>query len=204
MKNEYDVIIVGGGAAGLSLAITLGSAQEHFEWAQSKKVLLIDRGASDLRAACLKNAPGVSVGMNGSELLKELWGQLSQYPSIEVLQNSEVSKLAEDESTEGYLVSTENGEYVGSIVILATGLHQAGIESSLLDVETHTAVARDGMVKFKNVDGEVRKNLYAVGLAKGLQTMYAIAAGDGVAMASKLLWEWSGKPAVPHDVVKKG
>jgi len=40
-------------------------------------------------------------------------------------------------------------------------------------------------------------------LAKGLQTMYAIAAGDGVAMASKLLWEWSGKPAVPHDVVKK-
>ncbi|RTZ69009.1 MAG: hypothetical protein DSZ21_00685 [Tenericutes bacterium] len=39
MKNEYDVIIVGGGAAGLSLAITLGSAQEHFEWAQSKKVM---------------------------------------------------------------------------------------------------------------------------------------------------------------------
>jgi len=203
MKNEYDVIIVGGGAAGLSAAITLGSAQEQFEWAKSKKILILDQGKSDLRAACLKNAPGVPVGMNGSDLLTTLWDQLAQYPTIEVSQNTQVTKLSEDKENQRYSISTGSKEYSGKIVILATGLHQSGIESSLLEVKSHTAIAREGMVKYQNTNGEICQNLYTIGLAKGLQTMYAIAAGDGVALASKLLWQWSGKAAVPHDVAQK-
>ena len=195
--KKYDVIIVGGGAAGLSAAITLGSAQEKFEWAASKRILLIDSGKSDLRAAKLNNAPGISVGISGSNLLNSLFEQLAQFKSVEVIEG-EVTTL---EHKEQFILTTSSATYQSEVVLLATGMQKVNIESKLFAVEPHTAIAREGKVCYRNSDGEIVPNLYAVGLAKGLQTMYAIAAGDGADRASKILWQWSGKPAVPHDVV---
>jgi len=64
----YDTIIIGGGASGMSAAITLGSAQDKFDWAADKKILLIDSGKSDLKAASFWNAPGIYVGKDGNRV----------------------------------------------------------------------------------------------------------------------------------------
>lgn len=195
----YDIIIVGGGAAGLSAAITLGSSQEKFEWARSKKILIIDNNKSDLRAAKMNNAPGVPVGLSGSQLLSNLWSQLSQFKGIEILKD-EVTTLSSDNNK--YTITTKNNKTFETInMFLATGMQSITIKSELIESETHEAIAREGKVKYKNIDGKISDNLYAIGLAKGLQTMFAIAAGDGVDRAAKLLWQWSKKPAVPHDIV---
>lgn len=198
-NSSYDVVIIGGGAAGLSAAITLASAAQKFEWAQ-KKVLLIDSGKSDIRAASFSNAPGIAVGTTGPELLEQLWGQLTALGGCDTLKETEVTSL-EKGSESSYVVAYGAKKVVATTVFLATGMQKMSIESSVLTAQPHEAIAREGKVKVANHHGKVGENLYVIGLAKGLQTMYAIAAGDGVARATKLLWEWSGKPAVPHDVV---
>lgn len=36
---RYDVVIIGAGAAGFGCALTLGSANDKFDWAKDKKIL---------------------------------------------------------------------------------------------------------------------------------------------------------------------
>ena len=36
---RYDVVIIGAGAAGFACALTLGSANDKFDWAKDKKYL---------------------------------------------------------------------------------------------------------------------------------------------------------------------
>ncbi|MDR6986216.1 thioredoxin reductase [Paenarthrobacter nitroguajacolicus] len=71
MANEYDVVVVGGGAAGLSAAVTLGRAL--------RSVLVIDAGEP-------RNAPAAGVhgflsrdGINPRELLERGRAEASQY-----------------------------------------------------------------------------------------------------------------------------
>ena len=195
----YDLIIVGAGASGLSAAITIGSAQSKFEWAANKKVLIIDNGKSDLLAAKLNNVAGVVPGINGVDLLTQMWEQLHLFETVETIKDGEITQLSLH--NEDYKLIDNNGnEYLAQTVFLATGMHKISIKSNILEEEEHTAIAKEGMVKYKNNHGKIANNLYAIGLSKGLQTMFAIASGDGCSQASKLLWEWSGKPAVPHDI----
>ena len=92
----YDIIIIGGGASGMSAAITLGSAKEKFDWAIDKKILVIDSGTSDLKAASFWNAPGIYVGKDGKELMDDMHKQLDQYKTIDKI-NSFVTSLEKNE-----------------------------------------------------------------------------------------------------------
>ncbi|MFN3786958.1 MAG: FAD-dependent oxidoreductase, partial [Sulfurihydrogenibium azorense] len=65
--ERYDVVIVGGGPAGLSCALTLASAKGHFEWGENRKYLVIDNDSSDLLKAQLYNVPGLPQGILGRE-----------------------------------------------------------------------------------------------------------------------------------------
>lgn len=192
-----DVIIIGGGASGLSAAITFGSAKQKFDWAKPKKVLLIDNGKSDLRAAAFWNAPGISAGKNGKELLADLQKQLEAYP---VNTKQETVRSISKQVDGSFSVMTENKQFETKLLILATGMKKVSIESFLFQAIPHPKVSKAGKLMIKNLEGVISKNLYVTGLAAGHQTMFAIASGDGVRVACLILEKWGGNYFVPHDV----
>ncbi len=110
--NEFDVVIIGAGPAGLTAALYLGRA--------NKSVLLLDKGAPGgklLTIPKIDNYPGFA-STNGLTLANSFLesatrnGVSGTYGSV-----SEVKK--EDE---GFLIGTDTGRYKGKCVIVASGL----------------------------------------------------------------------------------
>ncbi|MGF1472877.1 MAG: NAD(P)/FAD-dependent oxidoreductase [Rubrobacteraceae bacterium] len=107
----YDVVVVGGGAAGLSGALTLGRAR--------RSVLVIDAGEP-------RNAPASGVhgfltrdGMNPAELLEAGRAEVHRY-GAHVLYGRVISAAAVDS---GFTVELEDGERIGARrLLVATGL----------------------------------------------------------------------------------
>jgi len=195
----YDIAIIGGGASGMSAAITLGSAKEKFDWANDKKIIVIDHNKSDLKAASFWNAPGINIGKDGKELIDDLHKQLNQYKNIEVICN-----IVTDLEKEGdiFSVKTKDEEYLSRKIIIATGLQKFNIDTSLVSILPHNKIAKKGKVMLENNNGIISENIYVSGVAAGHQTMFAIASGDGVRVACEILEEWGNDFFVPHDNAK--
>jgi thioredoxin reductase (NADPH) len=106
-----DVIIVGGGCAGLSAAIYLGRAM--------REVLLIDSGQSlALWEPDIQNFLGFPEGISGEELIRRGKAQAAKY-KIEIV-SDEISSARRDES--GFFLDGRSTQYHGQRVLLATGL----------------------------------------------------------------------------------
>jgi len=195
----YDVLIIGGGAAGYSCALTLSSVENTQEWAKNKQYLLIDNGNSDILKASFFNVPGVDLGIGGDSLLSKMEQQLSNFKSC-VTSKETVTKLVQQD--ELFIVTTDFNTYQAKIVVLATGMHSFDIESDLVEIQEHTDVMKPNKVCLKNSDNIIQKNLYIAGLASGAKTMFAIASGEGTKVACQIFKNWTGKPAVAHDTLK--
>jgi thioredoxin reductase len=196
---KYDVIIIGGGAAGYSCALTLASVENTQEWAKNKQYLLIDNGNSDILKASFFNVPGIDLGIGGDSLLPKMEQQLSNFQSCSKVAET-VTKL--EKQNELFKVTTTSNNYQAKIVVLATGMHSFDIESSLVEVHEHTDVMKPNKICLKNNDNIVVDNLYVAGLASGAKTMFAIASGEGAKVACQIFKTWTGKPAVAHDTLK--
>ena len=195
----YDVIIIGGGAAGYGCALTLSSVENTQEWAKDKKYLMCDNGKSDILNASFFNLAGVQFGIGGDELYSKMQTQLENFKSCET-KNDTVVKLSKIDS--GFEVITEHETLNAKIVVIATGMHKFGIDSDLINVIPHTDVMKPGKVALDNNDNKIAKNLYVAGLASGAKTMFAIANGEGAKVACEIFKLWTGKSAVAHDTIK--
>ncbi|PIF04505.1 MAG: hypothetical protein CSA86_01600 [Arcobacter sp.] len=195
----YDVIIIGGGAAGYGCALTLASVENTQSWAKGKKYLMIDNGNSDILNASFFNLAGVEFGIGGDELYSKMQTQLSHFQSCES-KNDTVIKLSKD--GENFIVTTQSQEYTAKIVVIATGMQKFEIESNLVEILEHTDVMKPGKIALKNSDNKIAENLYVAGLASGAKTMFAIANGEGAKVACEIFKLWTGKSAVAHDTIK--
>ena len=85
MKN-YDILIIGGGAAGMSCALILGSAKDK-DFAKDKNIgIVMHQKASHLQDALFNNVLGLEAGTTGKTILEKGKNQLATlYPHIREL-----------------------------------------------------------------------------------------------------------------------
>ncbi len=195
--EKYDVIIIGGGPAGLTCALTLASANGKFPFVEGKKYLVLYDEYSDLDKAFLRNVPGVEA-IEGKKFLQKIREQLKQYYNVIQSQEKVIKAYGEKGN---FVVETEKGnKYSGDYLVIATGFHKFEIEGLDVEVVPHRKSPRPGKIMIKNNDGKVKEGLFVAGLVAGALTMFASASGSGAEVACDILSEWAGKTVVVHDV----
>jgi thioredoxin reductase (NADPH) len=111
-KKEYDVIILGGGPAGLSAGIYTSRSRLNS--------LLIERGMAGGQIAdaeLVENYPGFAEGVSGAELGQLMQQQAAKYGLKTV--NAEVTGLEVKGNKK--VVKTTKGDFTTKAVIIATG-----------------------------------------------------------------------------------
>jgi len=172
--QPQDVVIVGGGVAGLSAAV--------FTARHGLETLIVDPGESILRRnAHLENFPGFPAGVNARQLL-ELMGEQAERAGCDRL----AAAVTHVEETEGgFAVETSNSERVYTNAVIAatknevgylTGLEGVGIIDRGKSYVDTDECGRTG------VDG-----LYAAGRLAEKPHQAIVCAGHGAAVAVTVL-----------------
>jgi thioredoxin reductase len=111
--EAFDVVIVGGGPAGLSAALVLGRCR--------RRVLVIDSGKPRNRRARAAHGFFTRDGAGPHDLLRIGREQLAPYDVV--LADEEVTAVARADAGEGWVVQTRGaGTFRGKKVLLATGM----------------------------------------------------------------------------------
>ncbi len=106
----YDVIIIGGGPAGLSAGIYAGRAR--------LKTVIVEKLMPGGQAAVtdfIENYPGFSEGVTGSELVMKMQEQAEKF-GCEIKYEDVITVKVKEKK-----VKTPSGEYYGKALIIATG-----------------------------------------------------------------------------------
>lgn len=199
--DDFDVLIIGGGAAGMSCALILGSAKKK-SCVKGKKVgILLHQKAADLKSAEFYHVLGVTPGTKGSKILKEGPEQLKKlYPQVEQIEKEKVMKISSSES--GFMVETNRNSYQAKQLVIATG-YSSGMKIKGLEqyvVPHKKSKASKKRVQLENADHVVAPGIYVAGTLAGHRSQFAIACGSGAAVATDILTEWNeGKHVKVHD-----
>ena len=200
----FNALIIGGGAAGLSCALVLGSAKKT-PYTKDKHVgIIAHQKTSDLQNALFNNVLGLSPGTTGASLLNEGKTQLSTlYPHIEQIDNEKVKEVVKIDN--GFEVITNKSSYKTVLVVIAVGYTNLitikGLEPY---IEAHPRTEKEkNRIWLKNTDHLIEKGLYVAGTLAGWRSQFAIASGSGAHVATDILTLWNdGKHTKVHDKVE--
>jgi len=166
--KTFDVLIIGGGAAGMSCALVLGSAHKRDYVADKTIGLIVHQKASHLQNALFNNVLGINPNTTGAFILKQGKSQLNTlYPHIEQLDKEKV--LGIEDNGDGFIIKTNRSEHSAKIVVVAVGytnlLTISGLEHY---IEPHPrAVPEKNRIWLKNQDHLIKANLYVAGTLAG-------------------------------------
>lgn len=196
-----DTLIIGGGAAGLSCALVLGSGLKK-PFAEGKKVSIIThQKTSHLQNALFNNVLGLKPGTLGKEILAEGKQQLADiYPEVTQIENEKVNEISK--TSEGFLVATNKHRYITKRVVIAIGYTNLitikGLENY---IKPHPRAAIEkNRIWLENSNHLIEENLYVAGTLAGWRSQFAIASGSGAHVATDILTLWNnGKQTKVHD-----
>ena len=200
----FDVLIIGGGVAGVSAALIFGSAKEKSFMVDKKIGIIAHQKNSSLQKAIFNNAYGISSGKLGSELLEESITHLSEnYPHITQIENEKVLKISGESGN--FKVTTNKNNYQSKLVMIGIGAVNPftieGLENYIIPHKK--ASPEKNRIQLENNDHLVTEGIYAIGTLAGHRSQLVIAAGSGASAATDVLTLWNdGKPVQIHDAVK--
>ena len=201
----FDVIILGGGVAGVSCALVLGSAHKKPFVADKKIGIIAHQKTSSLQEALFNNAYGIPAGTLGADLLKTSLQQLSDlYPHVTQIDNEKVMRV--EGQFPNFTVVTNKNSYPTKSIVVAIGYSNTFDIAGLNEfVAAHPkAIKEKQRIHLRNVDHQVAEGIYVAGTLAGWRSQLAIAAGSGAAVATDILTLWNdGIDAQSHDSVKK-
>ncbi|MFZ2431095.1 MAG: FAD-dependent oxidoreductase [Lutibacter sp.] len=203
--DTFDVLIIGGSAAGLSCALILGSAV-HKPFAENKKIgIVTHQKSSALNEAILNNVLGLKKGTRGDQVLADGLNQLSElYPHVIQIQNEKVTKI--EEEYPNFTVVTNKNSYQAKAIVVAVG------PSNLFNIEGlmqyiiphHSLPPQKERIMLKNNNHLVAEGIYVAGVLAGWRSQFAIAAGSGAQVATDILTLWNdGNQTMIHDSLSK-
>lgn len=198
---DFDVLVIGGGAAGLSCALVIGSGLEKSYAVNKKAGIILHQNSSHLQSALLQNVFGIKSGTKGMDVLTEGVTHLSEtYPKVQQILKEKVKEVVE--LNEGFKVVTNRNTYSAKIVVVAVGytspMRIGGLEEYLIPHKK--AKASKNRIQLKNEDHLVKPGLYVAGTLAGWRSQYAIASGSGASVATDILTIWnSGEHTKVHD-----
>lgn len=201
---NFDTLIIGGGAAGMSCALVLGSAHKK-SYASNKKVgIILHQKISHLQNALFNNVLGLAPGTRGLDLLESGKKELKNlYPEVIQIEKEKVKEILFLEN--GFEVITNKSHYKTLNLIVAVGyanLNQIkGLESFIIPHKK--SPSSKNRIQLSNEDHLVKPGLYVAGSLAGHRSQYAIACGSGTAVATDILTKWNnGEHTKIHDKLK--
>ena len=199
----FDTLIIGGGAAGLSCALILGSAKDK-PFAKDKHIAIIThQKTSHLQNALFNNVLGLIPGTLGSDILRDSKQQLNNlYPHVTQIENDKVTAI--EKHSEGFKITTNRDTYKSKIIVITVGYTNLmtikGLES-YIEPHPRAAASKDRMC-LKNTDHLIEDNLYVAGTLAGWRSQFAMACGSGSHVATDILTLWNdGKQTKIHDKI---
>lgn len=201
--KHFEVLIIGGSAAGLSCALILGSAKDK-PFATNKSIGIISHQKnSALQNAILNNVLGFKKDTKGADILTEGLQQLTDlYPHVEQISNEKVIEVQQKNGT--ITVITNKNKYTATnIVVAVSPSNLFNIEGLTHYVQPHPKLpAVKEKIMLKNENHVICEGIYVAGVIAGCRSQYAIAAGSGASVATDILTEWNdGNHTMIHDVV---
>ena len=199
----YDVLIIGGGAAGMSCALVLGSAKPKAYAADKTIGIIMHQRASHLQSALFNNVLGLEPGTLGADILTQGKSQLKdRYPHVDQIEKEKVKSVEKVESS--YKVTTNKNVYESKVVVVAVGytnlLTITGLDN-YVEAHPRAAIEKD-RIWLRNEDHLVDEGLYVAGTMAGWRSQFAIASGSGAQVATDILTIWNdGKHTKVHDKV---
>lgn len=197
----FDVLVIGGGAAGMQCALVLGSAHNE-TFAENKNIgIVIHQKASHLQSALLNNVLGIAPGTTGMQILERGKNQLAAlYPHV--VQIEDEKAVAVHGKAGNFTIKTNANAYKAKIVVIALGYTKFfNIEGLQHYIEPHslTETAKE-RIQLKNKNHIVKEGIYVAGTLAGWRSQFAIAAGSGAQVATDILTVWNnGKHTKIHD-----
>lgn len=198
---DFDALIIGGGAAGISCALVIGSGLKK-PFAEGRKAgIILHQKSSHLQSALLNNAFGIKPGSSGKDLLADSVTHLSElYPGVQQIHREKVKEVQEIPG--GFKIITNKASYSTVNVVLAIGYTSPfrinGLEEYLIPHKK--AKASKNRIQLENNDHLVKPGLYVAGTLAGWRSQYSIAAGSGAAVATDILTLWNeGEHTKVHD-----
>jgi len=200
----YDALIIGGGAAGMSCALVLGSAKPKAFAANKTIGIITHQKTSHLQNALFNNVLGIEHGTTGASILENGKKQLSSlYPHVEQIENEKVCDISK--SSDGFKITTNKNTYTSKIVVIAVGYTNLitikGLEH-YIEPHPRAAIEKD-RIWLKNSNHLIEDNLYVAGTLAGWRSQFAMASGSGSHVATDILTLWNGgKDVKVHDKIE--